>query len=100
MKYLSCKSARLQKFLSALMLTIFLFGQISAQQAATAPATLSAAEKQLAEKITVETIKDITAALSADNMQGRGTMQPGGDLAANYIADRFQKLGLKPLGSL
>ncbi|MET0752399.1 MAG: M28 family peptidase [Pyrinomonadaceae bacterium] len=31
-------------------------------------------------------------------MQGRGTMQPGGDKAANWIADRFQKLGLKPLG--
>ena len=98
MKCLSGKSVRWQKFLSALMLTTFLFGQISAQQAATAPASLSAAEKQLAEKITIETIKDITAALSADNMQGRGTMQPGGDLAANYIADRFQKLGLKPLG--
>ena len=31
-------------------------------------------------------------------MQGRGTAQPGGDKAAAYIADRFQKLGLKPLG--
>src|SRR4029450_2339416 len=36
--------------------------------------------------------------LSADDMQGRGTAQPGGDKAATYIADRFQKLGLKPLG--
>ena len=98
MKYLSCKNLRLQRTLSALMLTIFLFGQISAQQVATAPVSLSATEKQLTERINLETIKDITAALSADNMQGRGTMQPGGDLAANYIAERFQKLGLKPLG--
>lgn len=25
-------------------------------------------------------------------------MQPGGDKAANWIADRFKQLGLKPLG--
>ena len=31
-------------------------------------------------------------------MQGRGTAQPGGDKAAAYLADRFAKLGLKPLG--
>jgi hypothetical protein len=31
-------------------------------------------------------------------MEGRGTMQPGGDKAANWIADRFKALGLKPLG--
>jgi hypothetical protein len=31
-------------------------------------------------------------------MQGRGTMQPGGDKAAAYLADRMAKLGLKPLG--
>src|SRR5918912_571160 len=29
---------------------------------------------------------------------GRGTMQPGGDRAANYITERFAKIGLKPLG--
>ena len=32
-------------------------------------------------------------------MQGRGTGQPGGDKAAAYLADRFAKLGLKPLGN-
>jgi Peptidase family M28 len=31
-------------------------------------------------------------------MEGRGTAQPGGERAAKYIADRFAKLGLKPLG--
>jgi hypothetical protein len=52
----------------------------------------------LSESVKVETIKDVTAALSADEMQGRGTMQPGGDRAANFIAERFAKIGLKPLG--
>ncbi|MGH9932874.1 MAG: M28 family peptidase, partial [Pyrinomonadaceae bacterium] len=31
-------------------------------------------------------------------MEGRGTAQPGGDRAAKYIAERFAKIGLKPLG--
>jgi hypothetical protein len=59
---------------------------------------LSDTEHAIASGITVETIKDVTAALSADDMEGRGTMQPGGEKAANWIADRFKKLGLKPLG--
>jgi len=83
---------------AALLISFLLFNQSFAQTTAVAPAKLSTAENQLAEKISVDTIKSLTAALSADDMQGRGTMQPGGDKAANYIADRFQKLGLKPLG--
>jgi hypothetical protein len=93
MKYYSNKSTRWQKALSALVLSVLVFGQAFAQTAG-----LSATEKELADKITVETIKEITADLSADDMQGRGTMQSGGDRAANWIVDRFQKLGLKPLG--
>ncbi|CAN5235815.1 M20/M25/M40 family metallo-hydrolase [soil metagenome] len=84
-----------QKFALLLTLIFSLFGQSFAQ---TAPAKLSSAEKDLAEKIRVETIKEITAKLSADEMEGRGTMQSGGEKAANWIAERFQKLGLKPLG--
>ena len=84
--------------LAALLIGFLLFNQSFAQTTAVAPAKLSTAENQLAEKISVDTIKSLTVALSADDMQGRGTMQPGGDKAANYIADRFQKLGLKPLG--
>lgn len=86
-----------QKPLTALLLVSFLlFGQTFAQTAA--PAKLSATENNLAERISVGTIKEITAALAAPEMQGRGTLQPGGDKAANFIADRYQKLGLKPLG--
>ena len=59
---------------------------------------LSPTEKQLAEAIKSEVIRNTVTALSADEMQGRGTAQPGGDKAANYIAERFAKLNLKPLG--
>jgi Zn-dependent M28 family amino/carboxypeptidase len=68
------------------------------QQVAPAPAKLSAAEIDLANRIKVESIQNHTATLSADDMQGRGTAQPGGDKAAQYIADQFAKLKLKPLG--
>src|ERR1044071_9882430 len=68
-------------------------------QSAPAPArALSATEQQLLEKLSVATIKETVNALAADDMQGRGTAQPGGDKAAAYLADRFAKIGLKPLG--
>jgi Peptidase family M28 len=82
------------------LLSILLSTQLAlSQQVALAPATsLRAAEQQLVSNLKVETIREVVTALSTDDMQGRGTAQPGGDKAATYIADRFQKLGLKPLG--
>ena len=98
MNFKQSRVPRWQASITALLISFLLFGQTLAQTTAVAPAKLSTVETQLADKISVETIKEITAMLSAPEMQGRGTMQPGGDKAANYIADRFQKLGLKPLG--
>jgi Zn-dependent M28 family amino/carboxypeptidase len=73
--------------------------QATASSTAAAPApALTEAERELAARVRTETIKEVTAALSAPEMQGRGTGQPGGDAAAKYIAERFSKLGLKPLG--
>lgn len=92
------KQPRFQALITALLVSFMLFGQTFAQTTAPTTAKLSTAENDLAEKISVDTIKNLTVALSAPEMQGRGTMQPGGDRAANYIADQFQKLGLKPLG--
>ena len=69
----------------------------AAAAVATAPA-LTEQERELSASIKTETIKEVTATLSAPEMQGRGTGQPGGDAAAKYIAERFSKLGLKPLG--
>jgi len=74
------------------------FGAVHPAVAPVAPGELSAPEKQLAADIKPETIREVVAALSADDMQGRGTAQPGGDKAANYLAERFAKLNLKPLG--
>ncbi|HSK72794.1 MAG TPA: M28 family peptidase [Pyrinomonadaceae bacterium] len=88
----------LRKEMTALLLSLLLFGQVFAQTTAPAVGSLSATEKEIAEKITIAAIKEYTTALAAPEMEGRGTMQPGGDKAANWIAERFQKFGLKPLG--
>lgn len=89
------------EFFSCALLVILLLSStaVRAQQPAAAPATsLSPLEQKLAGNLRAETIREVVTALSADEMEGRGTAQPGGDKAAAYIADRFQKLGLKPLG--
>lgn len=81
---------------------LLLLSTVFAQQPTTsivASPTLNVEELALAGRVRIETIKEITSDLSAAEMQGRGTMQSGGDRAATYIADRFAKLGLKPLGN-
>lgn len=70
---------------------------------ATAPATkpvpaLTSPEKKAAARVKLETIRDVTTKLSAPEFEGRGTGQPGGDRAAQYIAQRFAAIGLKPAG--
>ena len=37
--------------------------------------------------------------LSSDEMEGRGPASPGEEMATKYISDRFQDLGLRPVGT-
>lgn len=90
-----------KKYLSVLLALLIVTSTTFGWTQATAPVTtksLSASERQLAESINIETIKKSVNELSAPEMLGRGTAQPGGDKAAAYLADRFARLGLKPLG--
>jgi Zn-dependent M28 family amino/carboxypeptidase len=84
--------------IAAFLVGLLIFGQVFAQQAAPVKSALTAEEQALAARINLQTIKDYTAALASKEMEGRGTMQPGGERAANWIAERFKELGLKPLG--
>jgi hypothetical protein len=88
---------RIALLLSILLLTSTVFGWTQGAAPATTRA-LSAAEQQLVDNISIASIKETVNALAAKEMEGRGTAQPGGDKAAAYLADRFAKLGLKPLG--
>jgi Zn-dependent M28 family amino/carboxypeptidase len=59
---------------------------------------ISDAERAAISRVNIEAIQRTTTDLSAPSMEGRGTAQPGGDRAAQYIANHYAELGLKPLG--
>ena len=71
---------------------------IAFQVAAQSVPALSSAEQSLTKEISVKEIEKFTTALAADDMEGRGTMQPGGEKAAKWLADQMKAIGLKPLG--
>src|ERR1700736_5248782 len=50
------------------------------------------------QKIDAERIRAHVRFLSHDLLEGRGTGQRGGDIAAEYIATQFAEYGLKPAG--
>ena len=56
------------------------------------------APKAGAESIDAERIRAHVKFLASDLLEGRGTGQRGGDLAAEYIATEFALYGLKPAG--
>jgi TonB family protein len=56
------------------------------------------AQKVHTPKIDPDKIRTTVKYLSSDELEGRGTGQKGGDVAADYIAAQFQKFGLKPAG--
>src|SRR5215213_2346686 len=92
---------RTRKYLRILLTTLLVASTALGWTQSAAPATtrtLTADEQKLVGNITIASIKETVNALAADEMQGRGTAQPGGDKAAAYLSDRFAKLGLKPLG--
>ncbi len=61
-------------------------------------AEIPAAVRAAADKITAEQLKRDLDYLSSDQLKGRNTDSPGYDMAADYIAKRLQRAGLKPLG--
>jgi hypothetical protein len=77
---------------------VLAFQGSAAAPAKTAAAKLTSTERKASERVKQETIREITTVLSSKEFEGRGTGQPGADKAAQYMADRFAKLGLKPGG--
>jgi len=59
---------------------------------------LSPVEQEAVAQLKTETIREVTSVLAWREMEGRGTAQSGGDRSAKYLADRFARAGLKPLG--
>src|SRR5678816_3124259 len=65
---------------------------------ASASAHLPPAAISALQKIDPEHIRAHVRFLSHDLLEGRGTGQRGGDIAAEYIATQFATYGLKPAG--
>lgn len=83
------------RYLAVVVVSSLLLGhQVVAQ---TAP-SLSSSEQNLTKEILSHEIEKYTTALAADDMEGRGTMQAGGEKAAQWIAGQMKTIGLKPLG--
>ena len=51
-----------------------------------------------AQQIKVSQLKKDVAYLADDKLEGRGTGEKGCEMAADYIAGRFKKIGLLPYG--
>src|SRR5215813_14916712 len=61
-------------------------------------ATLTPAAEQAMADINPQNIRWHVKFLADDLLEGRGTGQRGGDIAAEYIATQFALYGLKPAG--
>jgi len=81
----------------ALILT-FSFAQAARKASQSASAHLPSAAIAALERVDPEHIRAHVRFLSSDLLEGRGTGQRGGDLAAEYIATQFASVGLKPAG--
>ncbi|MEJ5369107.1 MAG: M28 family peptidase [Bryobacteraceae bacterium] len=63
---------------------------------AAATAALAPEEIRLASSISADLLKAHVSFLASDALEGRDTPSRGLDLAAEYIASQFRRLGLKP----
>src|ERR1041385_7061686 len=59
---------------------------------------LSSIEQAATAQVKSDTIRDVVTTLSSKEMEGRGSAQAGGERAAQYLAEKFAKAGLKPPG--
>ena len=78
--------------------TMFLFVMTAALIGAQAQSSLPAAAQKAMNGIDAEKIRATVKYLSDDSLQGRGTGQKGGDMAAGWIAEQFKSYGLAPAG--
>ncbi len=88
---------RKMAFLPLALILAFSIAQ-AARKPAAASAHLPGAAIAALEKIDPEHIRAHVRYLSLDLLEGRGTGQRGGDIAAEYIGTQFWMYGLKPAG--
>jgi Zn-dependent M28 family amino/carboxypeptidase len=65
--------------------------------AACLSASTLAATAQTKTAVSAATVQRVLTTLAADEMQGRGTGEPGQEKAAEFLAGEFRRIGLQPL---
>src|SRR5688572_32015019 len=78
--------------------TLPALGQSSSSAKRSPSAGLPASAAAAMESVDAHRIREHVRFLSLDLLEGRGTGQRGGDIAAEYIAAQFALYGLKPAG--
>jgi len=81
---------------SAFASVLLLLASLAVQ--AQAPATLTPAERALADRVSEARLRTDLTYLASDELAGRATPSPGQEAAARYIAAAFQDAGLEPVG--
>lgn len=79
-------------------LSVILFATVVCVCSALAQTGVSPAAQKAMNAIDAEKIRATVKYLSDDSLQGRGTGQKGGDMAADWIAGQFKSYGLMPAG--
>ncbi|MDB5703527.1 MAG: peptidase [Sphingomonas bacterium] len=87
-KVAAFENDRTQSMRVALILGLSLVASVAAAQDSPRPAPRP--------NIAVQTLKDVTKTLSADDFEGREPGTPAEDKTAAYIVERFKAAGLKP----
>ncbi|HET7756975.1 MAG TPA: M28 family peptidase [Steroidobacteraceae bacterium] len=87
-----------RKFLVAAICAVALGGPQADGEPWTPPPRLTASQAQAGVHADPEKIRAAVKLLASDGLEGRGTGQRGGDLAADYLAKQFASLGLEPAG--
>ncbi len=88
----------MRKNLVVMSLVVLICGVVAQNSSRPMPVHFPPAAIAAFQKIDAERIRAHVRFLSHDLLEGRGTGQRGGDIAAEYIATQFALDGLKPAG--
>src|SRR6476660_6995565 len=86
------ESSCMKKFLALLTLSA------ASTCALAAPAVMTAEQKALTERISAASLRGHLSFIASDLLEGRGTPSRGQELAAEYIAAQYRRMGLEPVG--
>jgi Zn-dependent M28 family amino/carboxypeptidase len=88
----------MKNFVAILALALSISLLAKTKQSGSESGGLPAGARQAMNTIDAEKIRATVKYLADDKLEGRGTGQKGGDLAADWIAEQFKSYGLQPAG--